>query len=359
MLDARLAELRADGERQYAIVGSMADRRSLWARDAQQFVAFVVSERPEVDRRALASAAELADLEERCPDARIPIQRVWALWRAAVEASGDRALAVRYGVATRLEHMGLFGFAVMTAATARDALARAGRYLHLATDSARLEIVEARRACSVRWQRDGVRDAGHALANETVLGQIVAALRQIAGPRAVERVAFRHGGPPVDARAQIARLLGCATVWGARHDEIAIRCGVLDEPTTTANAAMSRYFEAQVRERAAQVEAAGVEPQVRRAIVEALEGGEPEARVIARRIGSSERTLRRALAREGTSFRTLVSDVRGEQARVLLGDPKLSLTDIAFALGFSEHSAFTRAFKRWFGVAPARYRRAG
>lgn len=340
----------------------MADRQSIWAREAQQFTAFVVGERPQLDRRALLAAAQLSDLDERSPEARLPIQRVWLLWRAATDLADDRTLAVRYGMATRLEHMGLFGFAVMTAPTGRDALTRAGRYLHLTTDSARLELVERRGTSSVRWHRDGARDPGHELANETVLAQIVGALRQITypgGPSPVERVAFRHRAPAPAERAQITALLGCAASWAAHDDEIAIRSGVLDRPTATGNAAMSAYFEAEVQGRAAEVAANGnaTEPAVRRAIVEALDAGEPDARLIAERLGSSERTLRRALAREGTSFRALVSDVRGEQARILLGDPRLSLTDIAFALGFSEHSAFTRAFKRWFGIAPALYRR--
>ena len=47
-----------------------------------------------------------------------------------------------------------------------------------------------------------------------------------------------------------------------------------------------------------------------------------------------------------------------DATRELLAEPRLTLTDIAFALGFSEHSAFTRAFTRWFGMSPAQYRRA-
>jgi hypothetical protein len=206
----------------------MADRRSIWARDVMQFVAFVTAAYPGVDGRELAGIVGIVGLDALALDAKLPVGKLWALWRAAVDATGDRTLAVRYGIATRLEHMGVFGVAVMTAPTSRIALERAARYLHLSTDSARLKLVEREDSCHVRWVRDGARDAGHALANETVLAQIVAAIRQVAGDGAATEVAFRHARPGCAEATAIAKLFGCATTWSARHDQIAVRSTALD-----------------------------------------------------------------------------------------------------------------------------------
>ena len=79
----------------------------------------------------------------------------------------------------------------------------------------------------------------------------------------------------------------------------------------------------------------------------------PDLPQAARMLGLSERTLKRRLQDEGTSFRVLLAEVRGHQANALLADARLSLTDIAERMGFSDLSSFSQAYKRWFGVAPS------
>jgi AraC-like DNA-binding protein len=77
---------------------------------------------------------------------------------------------------------------------------------------------------------------------------------------------------------------------------------------------------------------------------------------VARRLGQSERTLQRRLGEEGLSFQKLVDDARRELAEGLLAKSHYSLAEVAFLTGFSEQSAFNRAFKRWMNQTPAAYR---
>ncbi len=70
----------------------------------------------------------------------------------------------------------------------------------------------------------------------------------------------------------------------------------------------------------------------------------------------SPRTLQRRLREESTSFQDVVDSVREELARITMANPKYSLGEVAYLLGFSEISAFTRAFKRWTGMTPSRWR---
>jgi AraC-like DNA-binding protein len=69
------------------------------------------------------------------------------------------------------------------------------------------------------------------------------------------------------------------------------------------------------------------------------------------------RTLQRRLAKHGLSWQQWLDRNREQLARQYLQDPGLGLSDIALLLGFSEQSAFNRAFRRWVGVSPGRYRR--
>ena len=82
----------------------------------------------------------------------------------------------------------------------------------------------------------------------------------------------------------------------------------------------------------------------------------PEQAVLARRLGMSECTLQRRLRSEGTSFAGLLDELRLDLARQYLGDNRLAIYEVAYLLGYSEPSAFNRAFRRWTGQTPREYR---
>jgi AraC-like DNA-binding protein len=79
---------------------------------------------------------------------------------------------------------------------------------------------------------------------------------------------------------------------------------------------------------------------------------------VARRLGTSARTLQRRLREEGTSFAAELDAVRRERAEAFLRAPDVSIAEVSWLLGFAEQSAFTRAFRRWTGVAPTEWRRS-
>jgi AraC-like DNA-binding protein len=325
--------------------------------ELQRFVRFVVAERPRVDARDLCAAAGEHDLLARDGESRTTIERTWDLWGAATEATGDRTLATRFGLATRLEDLGLYGFAILTAPTVREATSRGARFLGLVSDSGRVEVVERGSSAHLRFVRDGTRSLGHQTANETVLAQWVGATRQVVGAYGGASVAYRHAAPPADAK-RIERILACPVRWSAAHDELVVPRALLDQPLRTRNDEMSSYFGAEVQRREAERAASdGLAGRVRHCVAAALVDGEPQIEAVARELGWSERTLRRRLAESDVSFRDLVQEVRRDRATMLLEDARLSLTEIAFALGFSEASAFTRAARRWFGASPRAHRR--
>ena len=88
-----------------------------------------------------------------------------------------------------------------------------------------------------------------------------------------------------------------------------------------------------------------------------LPGREPGVDAVARRLGTSARTLQRRLEVEGTSFARLVDEVRRERAEAFLRANDVSVAEVSWLVGFSEQSAFTRAFRRWTGSSPTEFRR--
>jgi AraC-like DNA-binding protein len=93
-------------------------------------------------------------------------------------------------------------------------------------------------------------------------------------------------------------------------------------------------------------------------MVEHLGERTPTPETAARALAVSRRTLSRRLADEGSSFRTILDDVRREFACALLQDRSLSIADVAFFLEYSEPAAFNRSFRRWTGQTPRAFRSA-
>jgi AraC-like DNA-binding protein len=109
-------------------------------------------------------------------------------------------------------------------------------------------------------------------------------------------------------------------------------------------------------------EPASVDPFLREssvAIRRALPGGALTIDTLASELGISRRTLQRRLSVLGSSFKRILQDVREEQSRRYLDDPRLAVTEIALLLGYSDQASFSNAFKSWCGCAPTEYRQRG
>jgi AraC-like DNA-binding protein len=129
----------------------------------------------------------------------------------------------------------------------------------------------------------------------------------------------------------------------------------LDHPIAGANPIFRRVFEAHIRE----LEAAGAgdwKENLRRMLRTELLTNPCSAATVADRFAIHRRTLSRHLRAEGAGFQSLVDETRFEIARQLLSQTRIPLSEVAVALGYSEASAFTRAFRRWSGQAPAAWR---
>ena len=95
------------------------------------------------------------------------------------------------------------------------------------------------------------------------------------------------------------------------------------------------------------------------AIASIIDSGCGSLGCVARSIGLSERTLQRRLGQCGFSFADLVEAIRFNRAEALLGDTRMSLVEVALSLGYSDQTAFSRAFKRWTSLPPGVYRTRG
>jgi AraC-like DNA-binding protein len=317
-----------------------------------------------LDREAMLRAIRRPLEELREPGLQIPAQALFDLYAHVMRELDDPAVPLRIADATTMEDLYVMGFAVLTAHDGQEAIQRAVRYARLITNASRWEVSEQEDRVVIRYHRDVPPGLGPTLgvraATEGALADFVAGVRQLQGPDITPlAVRFRHRAPRDIAAHQA--FFRCPVEFDAPHHEFELPISIYRSKFENANTALSAFFVKHAEELLRQhgTDDDTLQARVRREIADQLPNGELSLARVARRLGMSERSLRRRLTEENTSFSQLASEVRYERARALLGSPRLSLGEIAFLLGFSDVSAFSRAFKSWSGLAPGQYRGQG
>jgi AraC-like DNA-binding protein len=309
-------------------------------------------------REPLVEASGLSPAQLASPENPVPVAAVFATWEAAMRTLRDPGFPIAYARGFTIEHYPILGFAVMTAQSGREAFERVLRFGSIVTTSGRWSIRDEEESFAFVWDRPGERTLGHRVANEAVLAEVIASVRQMFGVdiRATA-VRFRHPAPS-NTKAHDA-YFGARVTWQRDEDAVVLPRSVLSASPRFANLAMASYFEKEAAQRLKVTrDAETLRDTVARIVAERLIDGEPPLEAIAKQLGKTERTLRRSLAEEGISYRLIVDDVRRRRADELLSDQAVSIAEVAFALGFSENSPFTRAYKRWTGTTPMERRRA-
>jgi AraC-like DNA-binding protein len=163
--------------------------------------------------------------------------------------------------------------------------------------------------------------------------------------------------PPLCA-ARYGELFGAPVRFTAPADRLCFSAQEWDAPTPTADAALARMLEEHARILAQRIPhiAPGFRADVQKTIAGVLAEG-ASADTVARALHMSVRTLQRRLVASGTTFREIADAVRVQLAQAYLNDRTVSIAEVAFLLGFSDQTSFQRAFRRWTGEPPGRWRR--
>lgn len=302
------------------------------------------------------SPAALAD-----PATRVPIVVCGEIVARAHRMTGEPALALYLGMQMRLSSHGFLGFAAMTSGTLAEAIALAVRFASTRTDLLSLEhYVEGDEASLVFTP--GARLPARGPFHEFVVIALAVGLWQIAevvtGKQlaASARLECTFAAP-----AYLAKLpLADRARFAAPVDRLVFPAALLGTPLVGADPIATQLARAECERELAAIAHAGLGERVRAAIDAAVVAERaPSLPAVAKALGVSPRTLKRQLAARpqgATTFSELVADVRRQRALLLLGNPALSIGEVAHKLGYTELPNFTRAFRRWTGVTPAAYR---
>jgi AraC-like DNA-binding protein len=246
---------------------------------------------------------------------------------------------------------------LMASPSMRVGLERLAQFQRYWGDGERAKMIATKGGVTVRYTFTGTGDDYQRQSDECAMAEILIGFRAISGRDVVPRaVRFRHPAP-ADTREHTA-LFRCTVEFRAQYTEIDFDDASLDAPLPHANETYCLIFQGQVERALARLPGkSGTAVQVRAAARALLLGGQCTLSGTARTLGMSVRTLQRRLRDDGTSFGELLDSLRRELATEYL-DKRLTVSEIAWLLGYAEPSAFHHAFKRWTGTTPEAVRAA-
>jgi len=261
---------------------------------------------------------------------------------------GDDAIGITVASRLPIGALGILDYALSTSATLLDALRRVAGHYAIATERVRLTLDETAPLSSLVFERDAALvHSRHWI--EFSFAVLAGRMRQtVDGSITFHEVAFRHGRPR-DTRAHDA-FFGTEVRFCEAFDRLVFSHERLSCPLRTASAMLASLLDAKMRELLPR-SFDSFTVDVRRVMLDLLEQGDTRLESAASRLRTSRRTLQRELGARGTSHKEMLEDLRRERALVLL-DTTSSVAEVAARLGYSDPSAFFRAFRRWTGTSP-------
>jgi AraC-like DNA-binding protein len=301
-----------------------------------------------------ASGIDGSLLEE--PDERVARKIMYELWAEIEEQSGDDAVGLHIAEHTKQGAFAVLDYAVRNSPTLREGYRRIERYSHLLHDGVDIvfEVTDSTATLSFHEPDQSPRHiAEWAVCSWLIIG------RQMLGESWLPReISFQHPRPASVREHQW--IFGAPVNFDRHRNELVLDPVLLDREVVDADLRLSTVISRYAQQLWEQLPRAESHlDQVRQGIARELRGGEATLESVAKRMHMHPRTLQRKLKAEGASFKQVLDETRCELAKKHLSDSSIAIEEAAFLLGYSEPSAFSRAFKRWTGLSPGEYRRAG
>ncbi len=290
------------------------------------------------------------------PDNRIPFSQFVALYENAARLTGDDAFGLHVGEISTPELFDVLGYVVINSPTLGEALNRLVRYHSIWSDGAlfRLDVSGSRACLTYEYAESQGSPRRHDC--EMTFSIAVSFARRVTGVDwAPVEVSFQH--PKPQSTDEHRRIFRAPVLFSRPSNDLILDSALLGLPITMADPGLCDILDRQARELLARLpHEDSLANQVRGLLTETLKAGDSRLETLSQRFGVSPRTLQRRLRDEGTSHQELLDEVRKELSKRYLMEPELAICEVAYLLGFSEPSAFHRAFRRWTGITPKAFR---
>ncbi len=305
--------------------------------------------------RILASGS-VTEEALRAPDMRLSHGRAIDIFLSIRAVTDEPSLGMRFASFVKSETFDVIEYAARASATIADAIAVTNRYARLIDDSFAFRLDPCGDFTLWRLDMDWPEPV-RAIVAEYVIGIISCAARRLFGTGMASKEVWTRSPAPRDTRAYEG-LLSTPVRFSAPDYGILLKPELFELRPREADPALANLIGRQAESMLAGMRRETTAGEVRRAVTEELRSGSPAPMErIARRLATTPSTLRRRLSEEGVRYKDLLESARRESAYASLSDQRLTMTEIAFRLGYRDATTFFKVFNRWTGQTPAEYRR--
>ena len=282
-------------------------------------------------------------------------EQVTSFWIAAVEATGDSNFGLKVAKHIRPSTFHVVGYAMSCSSTLKRASERFAHSARLISDAAVVSFTPVGPDYLLKVDLNtGGRQPIYQTIDTIVAGFLMLCEWIQSAPVVPREVKFRHRKPDDDS--DYRDIFRCKIRFGQKENSILFRGSDLEKPVPSANEELAMLLDEMAARHLAYRFTSRFSLKVRNALVGQLPSGEPSKHETARLLGMTERTLLRRLRDENTTFQELLDRLREKLAFDYLHRDDLTTEKIAYLLGFSSSSAFSRAFVRWTGQRPSEWR---
>ncbi|OKH41731.1 AraC family transcriptional regulator [Calothrix sp. HK-06] len=312
-----------------------------------------------IDSNRLCAAAGIDPSLLTMPDSYVSGETSRALWREVVKQTGDSDIGLHMGEKFNLAAIGIVGYVLFNCQTFGQVLDKLSRYMCLFSQGVSMYYSVSRGQVLCEWEI--VNHLKNYLVEEprqpieASFSALLTAAKTLTGKSLCPReVWFQYPRP--DNISEHQRIFEAPVYFSQSKNQLVFDAAYLEWSVVSANPSLLLAFEQHAQAMLSNTSKENTYSyQVVREITHNLKGEVPSIEEIARILTISVRNLQRELQTEGTSYQQLLDETRKELALRYLKKPNTSIHDVAFLLGFSEPSAFHRAFKRWTGQTPRAY----
>lgn len=310
-----------------------------------------------MEAEGVNSPALQRDLDETCRFERMPIELWWQLLDDLAETSGDPAVGLRVGRYAQAQDVGVLGYLAASSDTLAQALQRLQRFQLLLHDLSFSWVRQQGPDLYFGWASE----LGHstAISNDVLVSALLTVMDTLTAPQRVRPslIEFRDPRPAGGDRHE--EFLGCPVRFGCETLALRIPIKLLQVPINSRDPHLCEILE---RKADAMVKSLSDSDEFlttfQQAMMAGLEEGELSMQWLSNKLNTPVRSLYRGLQQRDKTYKGLLDKLRLELAHQYLADPALSLSEIALMLGYSEQSAFSRAFRKWTGETPLQVRKS-
>ncbi len=306
----------------------------------------------------LLNFLELKDEELDCSTTRVCAVKALYLLRLITQITGDHSFGLNLGQQFKPGTFEALGYAITSSATLKDAILTNSKYQAITQSLGKtgLYYEDNGRTAILEWKANiDDQELLRPISEAVFSGYICLGKWMIWQDPPVKTVEFRHEKPNDISRYR--EIFACPIKFNARRNAIHFESEFLTLPLQQSNSEVARLMLSRVEEQFSQMNEKHSTSKRVYAYIESKFGERiPTIQETALHFGFHERTLRRRLNLEQTTYKELVNQLKMKNAKSMLIRKNMDLIDIANTLGYQDQSAFCRAFRNWFQLSPKAFR---